>query len=531
MAEKKYKQVTRKDVAEEAGVSVTIVSYVINNNRYVDKEKRIKVEEAIKKLHYKPNSIARALKGKKLNHIVFIADQIVTEHFSLLVSELDKHAYDLGYMISLCSNRNTQQFIDSIISRQYDGVIISSISFDKEYIKQLIAADIPVVLLVNRDYDDIEGAAKIENGLYEGARENVRYLQRKGCKNIIYVDRFSQRKHFSDMSDMRYRGFYEEMKQSGLSEHPEKNFITGCHNEEEVKEKVAEYLKTNKVDAIFGRNDKVALLNSQPTDGGAPCYITLSPSEKFVLTANYMGGSITVFPLDKDGKLKSETRLISFTGNSLDKERQTQPHLHCIKFTPDHKYLLASDLGTDQIHVFPVSENVTDGVSHSLLNESEEFNIKVESGSGPRHICFHPNQKFAYLINEISGKVIAFSYDKGKLNAIQYIEADTVGAKGSGDIHISPDGKFLYASNRLKADGIAIFSINQEEGTLTKTGYQLTGIHPRNFIISRNGRYLLVACRDSNSIQVFERDSQTGLLKDTGKTIKTNKPVCLKFTF
>ena len=242
---------------------------------------------------------------------------------------------------------------------------------------------------------------------------------------------------------------------------------------------------------------KLTLLNSQPTDGGAPCYITLSPSEKFVLTANYMGGSITVFPLDKDGKLKSETRLISFTGNSLDKERQTQPHLHCIKFTPDHKYLLASDLGTDQIHVFPVSENVTDGVSHSLLNESEEFNIKVESGSGPRHICFHPNQKFAYLINEISGKVI----------------------------------KFLYASNRLKADGIAIFSINQEEGTLTKTGYQLTGIHPRNFIISRNGRYLLVACRDSNSIQVFERDSQTGLLKDTGKTIKTNKPVCLKFTF
>lgn len=100
------------------------------------------------------------------------------------------------------------------------------------------------------------------------------------------------------------------------------------------------------------------------------------PVGKFVLTANYIGGSITVFPLDKDGKLKSETRLISFTGNSLDKERQTQPHLHCIEFTPDHKYLLASDLGTDQIHVFPVSENVTDGVSHSLLNESEEFNIK-----------------------------------------------------------------------------------------------------------------------------------------------------------
>ena len=191
---------------------------------------------------------------------------------------------------------------------------------------------------------------------------------------------------------------------------------------------------------------KLTLLNSQFTDGGAPCYITLSPSGKFVLTANYMGGSITVLPLDKDGKLNSGTRLISFTGNSLDKERQTQPHLHCVEFTPDHKYLLASDLGTDRIHVFPVSEHVTDGVSHSLLNESGESDIKVEPESGPRHICFHPNQKFAYLINEISGKVIAFSYDKGKLNAIQYIEADTVGAKGSGDIHISPDGKFLICS-------------------------------------------------------------------------------------
>lgn len=275
----------------------------------------------------------------------------------------------------------------------------------------------------------------------------------------------------------------------------------------------------------------LTLLNSQPTDGGAPCYITLSPSGKFVLTANYMGGSITVFPLGKDGRLQPDTRLISFIGDGPDKERQTQPHLHCVEFTPDHKYLLANDLGTDQIHVFPVSENVTEGVSHSLLNESKEFNVKVEPGSGPRHICFHPNQRFAYLINEISGKVIAFSYDydKGKLNAMQYIEADTVGAQGSGDIHISPDGKFLYTSNRLKADGVAIFSVDSEQGTLTKVGYQLTGIHPRNFIITPNGCYLLVACRDSNTIQVFERNKETGLLKDTGKTIETSKPVCLKF--
>lgn len=291
--------------------------------------------------------------------------------------------------------------------------------------------------------------------------------------------------------------------------------------------------KTSTANAIrFDKEQEtLTLLNSQLTDGAAPCYITLSPSGKFVITANYFGGSITIFPLDKEGKLKPDTRLISFIGNGPDKERQNQPHLHCVEFTPDHKYLLANDLGTDQIHIFPLSKEVTDGVSHSLLDESKEYNVKVEPGSGPRHICFHPNQKYAYLINEISGKVITFSYENGKLNALQYIEADTTGAKGSGDIHISPDGKFVYASNRLQADGIAIFAVDQEKGTLTKAGYQLTDIHPRNFIITPNGRYLLVACRDSNTIQIFSRDKVTGLLNDTGKTINTDKPVCLKFTY
>ena len=137
--------------------------------------------------------------------------------------------------------------------------------------------------------------------------------------------------------------------------------------------------------------------------------------------------------------------------------------------------------------------------------------------------------RFAYLINEISGKVTTLIYNEGTLHPIHYIEADTVNAQGSADIHLSPDGKFLYASNRLKADGIAIFSVNQETGMLTKAGYQLTGIHPRNFIITPDGRFLLVACRDSNLVQIFSRDEKTGLLVDTGKTIETSKPVCLKF--
>ncbi|MBQ3104502.1 MAG: LacI family DNA-binding transcriptional regulator [Lachnospiraceae bacterium] len=261
--QEKYRKITRKDVAREAGVTETIVSYVINNNRYVDKEKRKRVEEAIKKLHYRPNTIARALKGKKLNNIVFIADQIDTEHFSILMSELDKYAYDLGYVISLCANRNTQEFVDGIISRQYDGVIISSISFPKEFIQQFIRAGIPVMLLVNRDYDDIEGAGKINTGLYPGMRESVRYLVSLGRRNIIYIDRYSQRGHFSNREDMRYRGFVEEMKECGISQNPEKCVITGCRDAGQVKERVIEYLRCHGVDAICGRNDRMACIAMQ----------------------------------------------------------------------------------------------------------------------------------------------------------------------------------------------------------------------------------------------------------------------------
>ena len=269
---------------------------------------------------------------------------------------------------------------------------------------------------------------------------------------------------------------------------------------------------------------KLTLMNTQLTQGGAPCYINISPDEKFVISANYMGGNISVLPLESSGRLNEYVSTFAFTGEGLFKERQDQPHLHCVEFTPDAKFLLANDLGTDKIHVFPLA-------SDGQLDKEKAFDVELEAGSGPRHLCFSKDGRFAYLINEISGKVTALSYDGNGLTPIQYIEADTVNAQGSADIHLSPDGKFLYASNRLKADGIAIFSVDNETGLLTKAGYQLTGIHPRNFIITPDGEYLLVACRDSNVVQIFRRDTETGLLEDTGKKIETSKPVCLKFIY
>lgn len=155
--------------------------------------------------------------------------------------------------------------------------------------------------------------------------------------------------------------------------------------------------------------------------------------------------------------------------------------------------------------------------------------VTLPPGSGPRHLIFSKDGNYAYLITELSGKVIAFTYANGKLNAIQTITADTVQAKGSADIHLSPDGKYLYTTNRLKEDGIAIFEVNPENGMLAKVGYQLTDPHPRHFNITPNGKYLLVACRDSNTIQVFRRDVKSGLLQTTGQDIKIDQPVCIQF--
>ncbi|MDR1673396.1 MAG: lactonase family protein [Bacteroidales bacterium] len=267
-------------------------------------------------------------------------------------------------------------------------------------------------------------------------------------------------------------------------------------------------------------------LNTQPTNGEGPCYINTDKESRFVVTANYRGGNVSVFPLAENGMLETVHTVFSFEGTGPDSLRQEKPHLHCVLFSPDGQYLFAEDLGTDKIHKFTVSANAP------FLTAGTPASFNLEPGSGPRHLTFHPNGKYAYLMNELSGKVTAFRYDGGNLQTLQYIASDTtagVGGKGGADIHVSPDGKFLYTSNRLKSDGIAIFSINEKDGTLTAIAYQLTGIHPRNFNITPNGKFLLVGNRDTNNIQIFGIDQQTGLLTDTGNQILISSPVCLKF--
>jgi 6-phosphogluconolactonase (cycloisomerase 2 family) len=243
------------------------------------------------------------------------------------------------------------------------------------------------------------------------------------------------------------------------------------------------------------------------------------------VTANYSGGSISAFPLSDTGEL-GDVSVVPFKGGTPGSARQNAPYLHCVYTSPDGKYLFANDLGTDRIYKYDIvyMEN-----GDAILKESLPTYISLPKGEGIRHTTFHPNGKFAYIIGELSGDVSVLQYNEGDFSYIQKIEADPGHAGGSADIHITPDGRFLYASNRLKGDGIAIFSIDKKSGKLTNAGYQPTEPHPRNFVITPDGKYLLCACRDGNVIQVYDINKRTGQLKNINKDIKVSKPVCLKF--
>lgn len=278
--------------------------------------------------------------------------------------------------------------------------------------------------------------------------------------------------------------------------------------------------------AFDKHNGTLKRIDSKPTNGTAPCYVWVNASAQLAVTANYNGGSLSIFPLNADGSMQ-EAEVEVYEGGTPDSERQSQPHLHCVYVSPDGHYLYANDLGTDHIYKYVIDER--EGETRLIKGTPAYFS--QPQGDGPRHAVFHPNSQYLYVIGELSGDVTTFRYRaaNGDLQPIQTIEADSLSAAGSADIHLTPDGRFLYASNRLKGDGIAIFSVDPTNGLLQKVGYQPTGSHPRNFIITPNGKYLLCACRYENKIQIFQIDPQDGSLKDSEKSIAFSQPVCLKF--
>lgn len=271
------------------------------------------------------------------------------------------------------------------------------------------------------------------------------------------------------------------------------------------------------------KDAKLTLINSSNTNGANPCFITVS--EKHVFTANYTGGSISVFCRNVDGSLTAIQQLIQHKGSSINPKRQKEPHVHQIIFTPDKKYLVVNDLGTDKVTVYKYNPT---GKGNILIPYDS---ISVKAGSGPRHITFSKDGKRAYLLQEMDGTVSVFDVKSGKLKLLQ--ETSVVRKKdietGAGDIHLSPDGKFLYATNRGTANDISCFEVKRD-GTVSYISQVSTGGNgPRNFAITPDGNYLFVANQQSDNVVVFKRDIKTGSLLDTGKRFEVGAPVCLVF--
>lgn len=280
--------------------------------------------------------------------------------------------------------------------------------------------------------------------------------------------------------------------------------------------------------AIDAKNGGLKLLNQVPTRGAGPCYVSLDKSGSFVLVANYDSGSIASFPVRGDGSLGTASGFVQHSGTGPDKERQEGPHAHWIGTSPDNRFALAVDLGLDQVIVYGFDPDK--GVFTPMLSGF----AKVKPGSGPRHLAFHPDGKFAYVLSEMASSVTVFSYKAktGSFSALQTVSTlpnDYSGPKEAAEIAVHPSGKYLYTSNRGH-DSIAVFSIDQKKGTLKSLGQVLTGGKtPRHFAIDPTGTYLLAENQESNNIVVFHIDPASGGLTPTGQTVEVPSPVCLTF--
>jgi len=267
-------------------------------------------------------------------------------------------------------------------------------------------------------------------------------------------------------------------------------------------------------------------LNTKSTNGTSPCYVSVDHTGNYAFTANYSSGSFSMFPINSDGSLDSASVTVQHQGNSVNKDRQASPHVHCTHLTPDNKYLIVDDLGTDHVYQYAFSAD------SGAFNQEPVHKYKVKPGAGPRHITFAPNGKYAYLVTEMGGFVYAFDYQNNQLHPLQSISALPDGYDGpiaGADIHVSPDGKFLYASMREDLNQIVIYSINQQNGKLTFVSrHSSGGVRPRNFMIDPTGKYLLAANMNSDNIVVFKRNQTTGKLSETGTEATVSMPVCLK---
>lgn len=277
--------------------------------------------------------------------------------------------------------------------------------------------------------------------------------------------------------------------------------------------------------AFDKKTGTLRFINRELSGGDHPCHVEVDKTGKWLFASNYTSGTLSVLPINANGGL-GKTKTYQHQGVGMHPQRQKGPHTHGAIISEDNKFLFVTDLGIDKVMIY--SFNASTGI----LAPTEQGFVQSVPGSGPRLLTFHPNQKWAYVIEELSGMVSSYHWKNGKLYSAQRISTMKDGDSsfaGSADIHITPDGKFLYASNRGEINNLGIYAINKH-GKLKLVGHQPTlGKTPRNFSIDPTGNFLLCENQNSDEVIIFKRNKKTGLLTDSGNRVTVGKPVCIKW--
>jgi 6-phosphogluconolactonase len=306
---------------------------------------------------------------------------------------------------------------------------------------------------------------------------------------------------------------------------PNGKFLYAVNETDEYQGQASGIVSAFTVDAKTG---KLTLLNQVASKGASPCHISLDHTGKFVLAANYTGGNLSVFPVGEDGRLGEASDFIQHQGHGPNHDRQEKSHPHWIGVSADNRFALNADLGLDKVFVYRFH------ASQGKLTPNDPPFAKLAPGAGPRHLAFHPNGKYAYVIDELNSTITAFSFDAkvGKLRELQAVPTlpkDFSGESTTAEVVVHPSGKFLYGSNRGH-DSLAVFTIDPAKGILTFVEHvSVKGKTPRNFEIDPPGNRLLVANQGTDNIVEFAIDSTTGKLTPTGTELKVPAPVCIKF--
>jgi 6-phosphogluconolactonase len=307
-----------------------------------------------------------------------------------------------------------------------------------------------------------------------------------------------------------------------LAVSPDRKFLYSIHAHKfggKEDEQVAAY-------ALAGRSGQLKLLNRQSALGSAACYLDVDATGKTVLVANYATGSVASLPVQADGALGPASSFFQHAGSSVDPKRQEGPHAHCIVVSPDNRFAYAADLGLDQVRGYRL-----DAAAAKLSPTRPPF-VKTPRGAGPRHLTFHPNGKWVYVINELSNSVTRFDYDAGsgalrERQTIATLPKEFAGQSYCADLKITPDGRFLYGTNRGH-DSLAAYRIG-DDGRLTLIGIQPSlGQGPQNLAIAPDGALLLCANMPGNNVAVFRIDPATGRLTSVGAPVAMPSPSCIR---